>query len=301
LSALLVLAQTRYEPRRIYPTAGPESSEESSEETTEGTTEETSAAPTTSPTQDMVYCPDDWFDAKELGCYKFLKHKTNLTWVDAEEECENIGGYLAEPSTTRQSEFLNELTILEAELTGINYWYIGLTDLGREGEWFWMHSRAGVGASSWAQNRPRSTAENRADCGVLAAKKGLVVWEDTSCTDVIPNKPVAPVCQTDRRTSEITTSPPATTTSPSLECREGWSAFQGHCYRWFGTANRWDGADKTCFVNRGRLASVHSAEEDEFLQNLNGSGWYGFWLGGYPLGDTWRWSDGSQLDYVGGW
>ena len=32
----------------------------------------------------------------------------------------------------RQSEFLNELTILEAELTGINHWYIGLTDLGNK-------------------------------------------------------------------------------------------------------------------------------------------------------------------------
>ena len=31
----------------------------------------------------------------------------------------------------RQIDFLSELAVLEGGFTGIGYWYIGLTDLGR--------------------------------------------------------------------------------------------------------------------------------------------------------------------------
>ena len=43
----------------------------------------------------------DWIDADTLGCYKFLDDKINHTWVEALYECEQIGGYLAEPTTHR--------------------------------------------------------------------------------------------------------------------------------------------------------------------------------------------------------
>ena len=41
----------------------------------------------------------DWFDASNLGCYKYLGDKINLTWVEAQQACEQQGGYLAEPYT----------------------------------------------------------------------------------------------------------------------------------------------------------------------------------------------------------
>ena len=40
---------------------------------------------------------DDWFDANTLGCYKFLDSKVNISWVEAQLECEKVGGFLAEP------------------------------------------------------------------------------------------------------------------------------------------------------------------------------------------------------------
>merc|ERR1719410_1648393 len=79
-------------------------------------------------------CPDDWFDAGSLGCYKFLEGKVNLTWVEAQLACEQQNGYLAEPYSQLQMELLAELAVLEGSFTGIGNWYIGLTDLGREGE-----------------------------------------------------------------------------------------------------------------------------------------------------------------------
>jgi hypothetical protein len=40
---------------------------------------------------------DGWLDAYQLGCFKFLEASVNLFWVEAQQKCESIGGYLAEP------------------------------------------------------------------------------------------------------------------------------------------------------------------------------------------------------------
>ncbi len=40
---------------------------------------------------------DDWLDLSYRGCFKFLESAINLTWSEAQRECEKIGGYLAEP------------------------------------------------------------------------------------------------------------------------------------------------------------------------------------------------------------
>merc|ERR1719150_3019995 len=83
-------------------------------------------------------CPDDWFDAGSLGCFKFLEGKVNLTWMEAQLACEQQGGFLA------------ELALLEGSFTGVGFWYIGLTDLGREGDWTWLHSGPDLGDDLWA-------------------------------------------------------------------------------------------------------------------------------------------------------
>ena len=44
---------------------------------------------------------DGWFGSKDLGCFHFLDNGENLTWMEAQLQCEKIGGYLAEPSTTK--------------------------------------------------------------------------------------------------------------------------------------------------------------------------------------------------------
>jgi hypothetical protein len=43
-----------------------------------------------------------WLGAEDLGCFKFLETAVNLNWVEAQQKCEEIGGYLAEPRTPRQ-------------------------------------------------------------------------------------------------------------------------------------------------------------------------------------------------------
>ena len=42
---------------------------------------------------------DGWIDGDLMGCHKFLDSKLNISWIEAQYECEAVGGYLAEPST----------------------------------------------------------------------------------------------------------------------------------------------------------------------------------------------------------
>jgi hypothetical protein len=56
---------------------------------------------------------DGWLDAEELGCFKFLETATNLFWVEAQQKCESIGGYLAEPTTARSTITYKKIAYLK--------------------------------------------------------------------------------------------------------------------------------------------------------------------------------------------
>ena len=40
---------------------------------------------------------DGWIGTEDLGCFQFLISEVNLNWVEAQQKCESVGGYLAEP------------------------------------------------------------------------------------------------------------------------------------------------------------------------------------------------------------
>ncbi len=46
----------------------------------------------------FFYMTDGWLDADILGCFQFLTD-INLVWLEAQQKCETLGGYLAEPKT----------------------------------------------------------------------------------------------------------------------------------------------------------------------------------------------------------
>ena len=47
--------------------------------------------------------------------------------------CEQVGGYLAEPKTQQQADFLISLAFVEQSMVGVEAWWIGLTDQSHEG------------------------------------------------------------------------------------------------------------------------------------------------------------------------
>ena len=113
----------------------------------------------------------------------------------------------------------------------------------------------------------------------------------------VSHHPVAPVCQADTSatapstTSTSTAAPTTTTTS----CPSEWTEFQGGCYRFYGSYEQWFVADASCLVDGARLTSVHSWEEQHFLNDLSNGNNY--WIGGYPSDNTWVWSDFTNFDF----
>jgi serine/threonine protein kinase len=71
-------------------------------------------------------------------------------------------------------------------------------------------------------------------------------------------------------------------------------------FKFYGEHLTWTEARRKCEALKGRLASVHSTEQNELLQNLmKGTAFGGAWLGGNDLEKEgrWVWSDGSVINY----
>ncbi|XP_070695786.1 galactose-specific lectin nattectin-like [Pempheris klunzingeri] len=85
-------------------------------------------------------------------------------------------------------------------------------------------------------------------------------------------------------------------------CPEGWTRFGSRCFMFFHMSKPWTDAEHKCISVGGNLASVHSADENEFLRDLieRVSGYRRHtWIGGYDAvrERTWMWTDGTSFDY----
>merc|ERR1719264_1898485 len=258
------------------------------------TTTTTWATSTQNPTtSEEEGCPAGWVNAHNEGCFTFLGEETKLTWIDATLACEQAGGYLAEPQSLEQMEFLAGIAGLEADFTGIRNWWIGLTDFSHEGTWIWTHSNQEINEVFWGPGSPENSPGNSLDCAYLALQENnQLVWKDMTCGEKI-----APLCQrgdlqpdgsttTTIISSTSTTQALATTTSEEVsECPEGWSKNEASCYWVVFDPVDWVEANHGCqqLHPSAHLASSGSAMENDYIANLyyetSSSSNY-FWLGG---------------------
>ena len=101
-------------------------------------------------------------------------------------------------------------------------------------------------------------------------------------------------------TTTTTTTTTTTNTTTTFSCPSGWAEYIGGCYNYYTDAVSWFLADAKCLAVGGRLASIHTEEENDFLNTLaNGPS---YWIGGYPndtIQKSWVWSDFTEFDYDG--
>jgi len=223
-------------------------------------------------------CPLGWINAHDEGCFKFLE-KVNLTWMEAMLACEKVGGYLAEPKTLEQMEFLTGIAWIEEDFYGIRSWWIGLSDVGHEGLWTWVHSNEEASEFFWKSGSPNNQTANALDCGYVELLQTNLLWGDLDCRD--HNGSIAPVCQR----GDI---------SPT--CPDGWSQHTNSCYWLSNEALDWNLASTVCQEMGANLSSSNSESENDFLYQLSNST---VWLGGSDSADegVWIWTDGSPFDY----
>ncbi|XP_028446788.1 galactose-specific lectin nattectin isoform X2 [Perca flavescens] len=86
-------------------------------------------------------------------------------------------------------------------------------------------------------------------------------------------------------------------------CPPGWTHFGSRCFSFYFQRKTWVDAEKVCKAAGGNLASVHSAEEYDFLKTyihqVTGENKV-TWIGGFDSvqESEWMWSDGSTFDYT---
>merc|ERR1719513_391649 len=158
-------------------------------------------------------CPDGWFNAHRLGCYYFDYVDEEISWVEAMDICDRMGGYLAEIQTQEQAELIASIAMVEESLTGVGSWWIGLTDMSHEGRWMWSHSSIDSAYTDWLPGHPSTEPHNTDDCVSISLFDNLL-WRDAPC---YKNITAAPICQRDLDLDTTTTAKPTTITTTTAK------------------------------------------------------------------------------------
>ncbi|XP_037330821.1 C-type lectin BpLec-like [Pungitius pungitius] len=87
------------------------------------------------------------------------------------------------------------------------------------------------------------------------------------------------------------------------DCPTFWFTFNGRCYKYFATRMNWADAELYCLSLGTNLVSIHSEEEQSFVEELiknfdpaEGNTWLG--LSDNHKEGAWMWTDGSKVEFT---
>ncbi|XP_059714522.1 aggrecan core protein [Haemorhous mexicanus] len=125
-----------------------------------------------------------------------------------------------------------------------------------------------------------------------------VVSEQETETDVAPDNPhlLATTTATLPQVSQEAIDALGPTTEDLENCEEGWTKFQGHCYRHFEERETWMDAETRCRQHQAHLSSIITPEEQEFV-NSHAQDYQWIGLSDRAVENDFRWSDGHSLQY----
>merc|ERR1711962_808936 len=102
-------------------------------------------------------CPDHWLDASfmEMGCL-FFNNTAAVDWEEANVVCKlTPNATLVDIQSEMQMGFLQmELNMVEGIEGAKHSWWTAGTDVGMEGQWFWVTTLTEVGEFVWKSGQP---------------------------------------------------------------------------------------------------------------------------------------------------
>lgn len=125
----------------------------------------------------------------EFNDHKYMVYDTFVTWENAQEYCESIGGHLATITNEEENAFVSNLCI---ENTSVDDFYLGGTDEITEGTWKWITGE-NWSYTAWNDGEPNNSSSSEHYLQMfLKSNSGL--WND------IPNKYISDcgfICEID--------------------------------------------------------------------------------------------------------
>jgi len=231
---------------------------------------------------------DGSYTDPETGHTYQLFDLSGMTWQEAKEYCESLGGYLATITSEQEEAIIDEL-IANGQLT--NYW-LGATDEVTEGVWRWVTGEK-WSYTNWASGQPDSDnywgTENY--LGFLDIDRRH--WNDY--TDTASNVGVQNtgfICEWGDVVLDDPADPDTTYTDPET----------GHTYQLFDlTGMTWQEAKEYCESLGGYLATITSEQEEAIIEELIANGQLtNYWLGATDevTEGVWRWVTGEIWNYI---
>ena len=121
-----------------------------------------------------------------LPCYKVMR-STRVTWDEAKHNCEEEHGYLAEIHDQLSLEYVRDVFYPRDHL------WLGGSDRGSEGIWYWQHSRTNITVLDWKPGQPdnwrngehcmHTTSQGFNDVSCNGRLFFLCQRDDTECGD----------------------------------------------------------------------------------------------------------------------
>jgi len=102
-------------------------------------------------------CSDD----KDAVCVQMQRPIKFISWFHMAYECDAIGGFLPEPSTTGLNQQFNLLLKGYEQLYGETMLFLGASDLTHKGEWKWQNGKSTISEPVWDKE---PTSDENLDC-----------------------------------------------------------------------------------------------------------------------------------------
>lgn len=84
----------------------------------------------------------------------------------------------------------------------------------------------------------------------------------------------------------------------SIQCKAGWQEWNQACYKVSNGMTTFANASASCQRHGANLASIHSAQENEFVRNFSSGKDVFIGLSDAQIEGTFVWSDGSTFAYT---
>lgn len=222
--------------------------------------------------------------ATEYNGHYYTLFTDDLTWEQAKEVCERMGGYLVVVNDEQENEMLVELCTSTSK--GL-YWIGAYAD--DDGKWSWVNGEK-FDYTAWDKNQPSGGNEKYAQIYAEHSDSERVgKWNDALGTSGAISwfgvKNVGFVCEFD----------PKTVVKATAQKTEGSST-----YTVFDQQIGWYNANFYCQKNGGNLVTVTDKDENSFVGSLiHGGKSDGYWMGATNLTGKgeYLWTTGESFEY----